>query len=74
MPGSRTANPFVRSIALVLAVARRARFQVALIGDFALPFYGVQRGTADVDFLVDVRGADALHDALSRARTVARRG
>jgi len=34
-------NPFTASIALVLGVARRRRFRVALIGGFALPFHGV---------------------------------
>jgi hypothetical protein len=60
-------NPFVRSIALVLAVVRRVRVRAALIGGFALPFHGVQRATGDVDFLVDVEGSDALHDALVAA-------
>ena len=63
----RSGNPFVNTIVLVLAVARRARFRVALIGGFALPFYGVQRATGDVDFLVDAGGSDALHDALLAA-------
>jgi len=60
-------NPFVRSIALVLAVVRRVRVRAALIGGFALPFHGVQRATGDVDFLVDVEGSDALHEALVAA-------
>jgi hypothetical protein len=60
-------DPFVRSIELVLAVARRGRFRVALIGGFALPFHGVQRATGDVNFLVDARGADRLHAALLEA-------
>ena len=60
-------NPFVRSIALVLAVVRRVRVRAALIGGFALPFHGVQRATGDVDFLLDVEGSDALHDALVAA-------
>ena len=57
-------NPFVRSITLVLGAARRARQRAALIGGFALPFHGVQRATGDVDFLVDARAADAVHEAL----------
>src|SRR5207248_6601187 len=57
-------NPFTASIALVLGVARRKRFRVALIGGFALPFHGVQRTTGDVDFLAEASGADALHEAL----------
>ena len=63
-PSSRSRNPFICSIILVLGVARRRRFRVALIGGFALPFHGVQRATGDVDFLVDASGAAALHDAL----------
>jgi hypothetical protein len=63
----RSENPFVNAIVLVLAVARRARFRIALIGGFALPFHGVQRATGDVDFLVDAAGSDALHDALLAA-------
>ena len=51
----------------MLDVARRRRFRAALIGGFALPFYGVQRATGDVDFLVAVEGADALDDALLAA-------
>lgn len=62
-------NRFVRSIALVLGVARRKRFRVALIGGFALPFHGVQRATGDVDFLADASGAVALHEALVAAGT-----
>jgi hypothetical protein len=61
---SRVGNPFLAAITLVLGVARRARFRVALIGGFALPFHGVQRATGDVDFLADVEGSDGLHDAL----------
>src|SRR5438445_9515892 len=64
---SGSTNPFVRSIALVLAVARRKRFRAALIGGFALPFHGVRRSTGDVDFLVDASGSVALHDALLAA-------
>jgi hypothetical protein len=65
MPGrSRPGNPFVRSIALVLTVARRGRFRVALIGGLALPFHGVQRATGAVDFLADGIGAESLHEAL----------
>jgi hypothetical protein len=60
-------NPFVRSIALVLAVARRNRFPVALIGGVALTFHGVRRATGDVDFLVEATGATAVHDALLAA-------
>src|SRR5947199_402966 len=68
MPSSsRSRNPFVRSIVLVLGVARRQRFRVALIGGFALPFHGVQRATGDVDFLAEARGSPALHDALLAA-------
>jgi hypothetical protein len=52
---------------LVLSVARRRRFRVALIGGFALPFHGVQRTTGDVDFLVEARGSDMLHAALTSA-------
>jgi hypothetical protein len=63
----RARNPFVRSITLVLAVARRRRFRVALIGGFALPFHGVQRVTGDVDFLVEAAGSEALHEALLAA-------
>lgn len=62
MPRAR--DPFVETITLVLAVARRRRFAAALIGGFALPFYGVQRATGDVDFLVAADGGDALHEAL----------
>ena len=64
---SRSRNPFVRAIALVLAVARRKRFRAALIGGFALPFHGVHRATGDVDFLVDAVGAGSLHEALLAA-------
>ena len=66
-PSSRSTNPFVRSIVLVLAVARRKRFRAALIGGFALPFHGVRRPTGDVDFLVDASGSAVLHDALLAA-------
>ena len=66
---SRSRNPFLRAIELVLAVARRRRFRVALIGGFALPFHGVQRATGDVDFLVEASGSDALHEALLAAGT-----
>jgi hypothetical protein len=66
-PVPRSKNPFVDTILFVLGVARRQRFRVALIGGFALPFHGVQRATGDVDFLVDVSGADALHEALLAA-------
>jgi hypothetical protein len=64
---SRSTNPFVRAIVLVLGVARREQFGIALIGGFALPFHGVQRATGDVDFLADARGAGALHAALLAA-------
>ena len=65
MRGARgSGNPFTASIALVLGVARRKRFRVALIGGFALPFHGVQRATGDVDFLAGAKGADALHEEL----------
>src|SRR5882724_730787 len=68
MPAARsTENPFIRSMTLVLAVARRHRFRVALIGGFALPFHGVQRATGDVDFLAEGSGSDALHEALLAA-------
>src|SRR5207253_6848657 len=68
MPSSsRSRNPFVHAIVLVLGVARRERFRVALIGGFALPFHGIQRATGDVDFLADARGSAALHDALLAA-------
>jgi hypothetical protein len=60
-------NPFIEAITLVLRVARRGRFRIALIGGFALPFYGVQRATGDIDFLVEATGADALHAALLHA-------
>lgn len=68
-PPTTARNPFVKAIALVLAVARRGRFRVALIGGFALPFHGVQRATGDVDFLAEANGADALHAALLQAGT-----
>src|SRR5213593_332275 len=68
MPAARsTENPFIRSMTLVLAVARWHRFRVALIGGFALPFHGVQRATGDVDFLAEATGSDALHEALLAA-------
>ena len=68
MPSSsRSRNPFVHAIVLVLGVARRERFRVALIGGFALPFHGIQRATGDVDFLAEARGSPALHDALLAA-------
>ncbi len=60
-------NPFVESIRLVVRVAETGGFRVALIGGFALPFYGVQRATGDVDFLVEASGSAALHDALVKA-------
>jgi len=58
---------FLDAIHLVRDVAARHGFRIALIGGFALPFHGVRRATGDVDFLVESRGADALHEALSRA-------
>lgn len=66
---SRADNPFVSAITLVLGVARRGRFRVALIGGLALPFHGVQRATGDVDFLADADGSDALHDRLLASGT-----
>src|SRR4029453_15262508 len=60
-------NPFVRSITVVVAAARRVRKRAALIGGFALPFHGVQRATGDVDFLVDAAASDAVHEALLAA-------
>jgi hypothetical protein len=66
-PASSAVNPFVASIRLVLGAARRGKFGVALIGGFALPFFGVQRATGDVDFLADAGGADPLHQALIAA-------
>ncbi len=56
-------NPFVRSITVVVSAARRVRQRAALIGGFALPFHGVQRATGDVDFLLEVGAADAVHAA-----------
>ena len=64
---SRATTPFVASIELVLSAARRKRIRVALVGGFALGFHGVLRATANVDFLVDTRGADALDAALVAA-------
>jgi hypothetical protein len=64
---SRSDDPFVATIQLVLAVARRQRFAVALIGGFALPFHGVRRTTGDVDFLAAAEGAEGLHEALLAA-------
>lgn len=62
---------FLDAIHLVRDVSLAHGFRVALIGGFALPFHGVRRATGDVDFLVEVRGADLLHDALLRAGYVA---
>lgn len=59
---------FVESIRLVTGAAERGSFRVALIGGLALPFFGVERATADVDFLVEHSGADLLHRALTLAR------
>jgi hypothetical protein len=67
VPASRSRDPFVGSIRLVLDVSRRKRFPVALIGGFALAFHGVTRATGDVDFLVAAEGSDALHEALLAA-------
>lgn len=64
------ANRFLRAIGLVVETAKRGRFRAALIGGFALPFYGVTRATGDVDFLVEGTGADLLHDALLAAGEV----
>ena len=58
------ANRFLRAIEIVLEAAGRGGFRVALIGGFALPFHGVMRATGDVDFLVEVAGADLLHETL----------
>ena len=58
------ANRFLQSIRLVLDAAASGQFRVALIGGFALAFYGVQRATGDVDFLADGIGSDALHSVL----------
>jgi hypothetical protein len=60
-------NAFLDAIRLVQEVATRHGFRIALIGGFALPFYGVRRTTGDVDFLIDAGGADPLDEALSRA-------
>src|SRR5262245_39617943 len=69
---SRARAPFVASIELVLSAARRKRVRVALVGGFALAFHGVLRATANVDFLVDARGADALDAALTGAGAICR--
>jgi hypothetical protein len=61
------ANRFLAAIELVLDAARAGSFRVGLIGGFALPFHGVMRATADVDFLVEASGADRLHEALLAA-------
>jgi predicted nucleotidyltransferase len=60
-------SAFLDAIHLVQGAAVRHGFRVALIGGFALPFHGVRRATGDVDFLVEARGGDALHDALTAA-------
>lgn len=57
-------NPFVEAIELVRSSAGRHGFRFALIGGFALPFHGVRRTTGDVDFLVEEKGADDLHEDL----------
>jgi len=64
---SRSRNPFLDAIELVLRVARQGQFRVALIGGFALPFHGVRRATGDVDFLVDASGSEPVHRALLAA-------
>jgi hypothetical protein len=61
------ASRFLASIELVLDSARRGKYRVALIGGFALPFYGVMRATDDVDFLVEDEGREILHGELSEA-------
>lgn len=59
---------FLDSIRIVLDACRRSGHRVALIGGFALPFHGVMRATDDVDFLLDIDGSDALHEALVETR------
>ena len=61
------ANRFLRALELVRDAADRGGYRIGLIGGFALPFHGVMRATADVDFLVDATGADHLHEALIHA-------
>ena len=61
------ANRFLRALELVSDAAERGGYRIGLIGGFALPFHGVMRATADVDFLVDAAGADHLHQALIAA-------
>lgn len=58
---------FLDAIRVVRDAAVHHGFRIALIGGFALPFHGVRRATGDVDFLVEARGADALHEALLAA-------
>lgn len=67
MPSSQLDDPFTHAITVVVGVARRHRFRVALIGGFALPFHGVQRATDDVDFLAEEAGAAPLHEGLTEA-------
>jgi hypothetical protein len=57
-------NRFAEAIRVVVETAERGAFRVALIGGFALPFFGVRRATGDVDFLAEASGSDPLHDAL----------
>lgn len=61
------AGEFLDAIRLVQATATHHGFRIAVIGGFALPFHGVRRATGDVDFLVEARGGDALHNALCGA-------
>jgi len=63
----RVASRFLDAIALVRDAAATHGFRVALIGGFALPFHGVRRLTGDVDFLVELGGAEPLHAALAAA-------
>jgi hypothetical protein len=67
VPASRSRDPFLASIKVVLDVSRRKRFRVALIGGFALAFHGAPRATGDVDFLVAAEGSDGLPDTLTAA-------
>jgi hypothetical protein len=69
---AKPGNPFLLALDVVLTVARRRRFRVALIGGFALHFHGVQRATGDIDFLVEAAGSEALHEALLDAGAVCR--
>lgn len=67
MPSPQLDDPFVHAIAVVVGVARRHRFRVALIGGWALSLHGVQRTTADVDFLAEEAGAEPLHETLTES-------